>query len=179
MRYAGFWPRFWASLVDLAIFLMLVPLMLWLEASSRSMSMEMFTNLILFLFFPVYSIYFHGRYGQTLGKMVARVKVVQLNGTPISFRHALCRSSVDLFFSILAFAGQLVALFSVSNIDYMNAPTWMARSELVQAALPSWDKPAFILGQVWAWSELVVLLFNSKRRALHDFIAGTIVTHIK
>lgn len=25
------------------------------------------------------------------------------------------------------------------------------------------------------WSELLVLLFNEKRRALHDFIAGTVV----
>jgi uncharacterized RDD family membrane protein YckC len=31
-------------------------------------------------------------------------------------------------------------------------------------------------GQIWVWSEVVVMLFNKRRRALHDFIAGTIVT---
>ena len=32
--------------------------------------------------------------------------------------------------------------------------------------------------QVWLWSELVVLLLNKKRRALHDFIAGTVVVKV-
>ncbi|WP_255590049.1 hypothetical protein [Marinicella meishanensis] len=28
---------------------------------------------------------------------------------------------------------------------------------------------------VWYWSELLVMLTNERRRALHDFIAGTVV----
>lgn len=34
-----------------------------------------------------------------------------------------------------------------------------------------------VIVSVWFWSELVILLTNEKRRALHDFIAGTIVVH--
>jgi uncharacterized RDD family membrane protein YckC len=37
--------------------------------------------------------------------------------------------------------------------------------------LPTLD----ILGQLWFWSEVVTMLFNKKKRALHDFIAGTMV----
>ena len=29
--------------------------------------------------------------------------------------------------------------------------------------------------QLWTWSELIVMLTNRQRRALHDFIAGTVV----
>ena len=29
--------------------------------------------------------------------------------------------------------------------------------------------------QIWIWSEFVVLLFNRRKRAIHDFIAGTVV----
>jgi uncharacterized RDD family membrane protein YckC len=29
--------------------------------------------------------------------------------------------------------------------------------------------------QVWIWIELIVMLTNRRRRALHDFIAGTVV----
>jgi uncharacterized RDD family membrane protein YckC len=33
--------------------------------------------------------------------------------------------------------------------------------------------------QAWLWSELVVLRLNQKRRALHDFIAGTVVIRVR
>ncbi|WP_233080719.1 hypothetical protein [Rheinheimera soli] len=29
--------------------------------------------------------------------------------------------------------------------------------------------------QIWIWSEFLVMLTNKKRRALHDFMAGTVV----
>ena len=32
-----------------------------------------------------------------------------------------------------------------------------------------------MLLQIWIWSELIVMLTNRRRRALHDFIAGTVV----
>jgi uncharacterized RDD family membrane protein YckC len=35
------------------------------------------------------------------------------------------------------------------------------------------------VSQAWLWSELVVLLLNAKRRALHDFIAGTVVIRVR
>jgi predicted DCC family thiol-disulfide oxidoreductase YuxK len=35
-----------------------------------------------------------------------------------------------------------------------------------------------VVQQAWMWSELLVLLFNRTRRALHDFIAGTVVVKV-
>jgi len=32
---------------------------------------------------------------------------------------------------------------------------------------------------VWYWSEIIVILFNKRNRALHDFLAGTVVIHKK
>jgi len=32
-----------------------------------------------------------------------------------------------------------------------------------------------VLYAVWVYGELIVLLTNKKRRALHDFLAGTVV----
>jgi len=32
-----------------------------------------------------------------------------------------------------------------------------------------------ILMQVWIWGEFLTMLFNKKRRAVHDFMAGTVV----
>jgi hypothetical protein len=48
-----------------------------------------------------YSVYFHARWGQTVGKMVAGIRVTQLDGTPITTRHAVLRSAVDIVLWIL------------------------------------------------------------------------------
>jgi len=40
---------------------------------------------------------------------------------------------------------------------------------------PAWYKPVLILENIWVWSEFIVMMTNKKRRALHDFLAGTLV----
>jgi uncharacterized RDD family membrane protein YckC len=40
---------------------------------------------------------------------------------------------------------------------------------------PIWHKLLDWLHQIWIWSEFAVLLTNKRKRALHDFIAGTVV----
>ena len=32
-----------------------------------------------------------------------------------------------------------------------------------------------ILSHIWIWSEVIVLLFNKRKRAIHDFMAGTVI----
>ncbi|MBC7525059.1 MAG: hypothetical protein H7239_11545 [Flavobacterium sp.] len=31
------------------------------------------------------------------------------------------------------------------------------------------------LANIWTWSELLVLLTNPRKRALHDYVAGTVI----
>lgn len=52
---------------------------------------------------------------------------------------------------------------------------FMERSKRIIALAPHWYRIADITLEVWIWSEFVVMMTNRKRRALHDFIAGTIV----
>ena len=40
---------------------------------------------------------------------------------------------------------------------------------------PSFHNTINSMFQIWFWGELIVLLFNKRRRAIHDFIAGTVV----
>jgi len=40
---------------------------------------------------------------------------------------------------------------------------------------PAWYSLVSTLSQVWWWSEFIVLLFNKRKRAIHDFMAGTVV----
>ena len=51
------------------------------------------------------------------------------------------------------------------------------KTQLLKAYTPSWHGIVDGLSFAWGASELIVLLLNRKRRALHDFIAGTVVIH--
>jgi hypothetical protein len=46
---------------------------------------------------------------------------------------------------------------------------------VLEAGTPAWYQPVQIAGSVWLYSEFLVLLTNKKRRALHYFMAGTVV----
>ena len=49
------------------------------------------------------------------------------------------------------------------------------RNQLLRQLAPPWYGTVEVFEQAWVWSEFIVMLTNRKRRALHDFIAGTVV----
>ena len=176
MKYAGFWPRFWSGLIDFLVFIPVVVVDVW--ASGLSRQLAMLTAVVTSMLYPAYCIYFHGRYGQTLGKMLNDIKVTRLDGTNVGFAVAFYRHFVELFFGVLICIAEIAMYLSISDSTYAAAPDWRVRNKLIQHSLPPWYGIVDILFQVWMVSELIILLFNEKKRALHDFIAGTVVIHI-
>jgi uncharacterized RDD family membrane protein YckC len=54
---------------------------------------------------------------------------------------------------------------------------YVARAkEMVQLA-PAWYPAVSVLLQIWVWGEFLTMLFNERRRAVHDYLAGTVVIH--
>ena len=73
-----------------------------------------------------------------------------------------------------------VPLLAMSDAQYAEvASTVGDRTRYLRANAPAWYRPVDVAGAVWVWGELIVLLTNRKRRALHDFLAGTVVVRIK
>lgn len=171
MRYAGFWKRFVAIWVD--FFVLLPPLILftWLETLSRTVA---FLTLLPSLFYAyAYEIYFHGRWGQTIGKRSQNIRVVSLNGSPITWKQAFLRSSVGLGLAVLFSISFSVALFRITDEEFSRLD-WLEIVER-QSQLAPYITEINIAANVWTWSEVIILFFNRKKRALHDFIAGTVV----
>lgn len=111
----------------------------------------------------LYSILLHARYGQTLGKMVVGVKVLDVSEQRIpTLRQAFLRDSGYIILSAL----------SLGYVIYLTA---------TNQSLTGPDRltpPLQILaGAIFGWSllEIITMLTNHKRRALHDWIAGTVV----
>ncbi len=146
----------------------------WGLSASRNIALAL--EVPMALLFAFYGIYFVGRWGQTIGKMALGIKVVGLDGTEPGFRRAFYRYSVELGFSVLMTATTVYSLFAIPAAEY-DALGFEGKMILMGEATPSWSRVTDILYWAWVGSELVVLLLNEKRRALHDFIAGTVVIH--
>jgi len=172
MNYANFWQRFCANLLDVLVVLPFAWLQSWLGTYSKLIAMILVIPLV--AAYSAYIIYCHGRFGRTLGKYVMRIRVQDVFGGQISWRQAWLRSSVDVGFSTISVISSLIALIAISDANYYGV-THLQRAQNLQALEPSWLAWTSVAAQLWFWSEVVVMLFNRQRRALHDFIAGTVV----
>ena len=171
--YAGFWRRFCAIWVDAFIVMPLGFFLFWLEGFDKTFAIVIMIPSV--ALFSMYHVYFNARYGGSPGKLAVGIRVTRPNGSKIGWTEAIARSAVDIVFALVTLCLQVWALTRISGVDYSNATGIFEQARLIQSHRPSWFPILRILQQVWIWSELIVLLLNTRKRALHDFIAGTIV----
>jgi len=170
--YAGFGKRFGSAIVDMLVFIPFMFVFHFIQSSSLSMAM---VGVVLSsILFSAYTVYFHYKFGATLGKMALGIKVTLPNGEKIGFKQAILRSSVDLAFALFMVIAQVMAISNADLEVYLNAG-WIERAEYIMPLFPAWYGAVNIASQLWYWGEFIVLLFNKRKRAPHDFIAGTVV----
>jgi uncharacterized RDD family membrane protein YckC len=172
MNYATFWQRFAAMWIDLFVLLPLIFLQTWLESLSKAAAIILVIPMS--AAYCAYTVYCHGQFGQTVGKHVMGIRLVRTTGERIGWREAWLRSSVDVAFAILGVISLFVALAAISDAAYYGVG-WIRRAKNLDDLKPTWLNWTSVAGQIWIWSEVIVMLFNKRRRALHDFIAGTVV----
>ena len=172
LRYAGFWPRLGALLLDLLIMLPLGALAFWGTQRYRLFDLYyLVPGTFLGLF---YSVYLVQRFGGTPGKLIIGIRIRKVSGDPVGYREALLRYFPEFILGMLMSIALLIPVFHMSDTEY-HTLSFMERAKRMVELAPSWYKPLQIIQNVWVWGELIVLLTNRKRRALHDFIAGTVV----
>ena len=170
MIYAGFWRRLGALLVDSAIFLPLTLLDFFVFRQSRTLFV--LSTLLLTLVGWTYQVWMHARWGQTLGKMATGVRVVALDGSPISWRQAFLRSSVTVGLGCLSAVSSIYGLLQIPQADYPRMSFLEFGQRLGEKQLWPW---LTWVQNIWLWSEVIVMLFNERKRSIHDFIARTVV----
>jgi uncharacterized RDD family membrane protein YckC len=170
--FATFSQRFAAMWIDLLVFVPLIVAYHSLESFSQSAAL-VFSILHAGLG-QAYSIYGHGRFGKTVGKWAMGIKVVRVTGEPLRWREAWLRSAVELCLGVVTSLGWIATFVAIADSEYYGL-RWSARVALRAAHEPLWAVWAGKVGSIWVLSEVVTMLFNKQRRALHDFIAGTVV----
>jgi uncharacterized RDD family membrane protein YckC len=162
-KYSTFWPRFWAASIDgviFAIILYVECLIFGIEYSAQDKFLQGLNGVQ----FAIYAIFMHGHFGQTIGKMIMDVKVLNHETeTEINVKQALRRESVNLALNI---SWVLIILVVATSLEMSGAI-----SQGLSYAVIGFG----ILAMVWGISEFVTMLFNDKRRALHDYIGKTVV----
>jgi uncharacterized RDD family membrane protein YckC len=163
-KYRTGTKRFFAALIDGLVF---IPFM-FLDNYVRSInnnSLIILTTSIITLSSVAYSVFFHAKYGQTLGKMAVDIKVVDVSeAKPISIRQAFIRDGI--WFGI-----------EVAGIIYFSLQLMKTASGNIVSE--NYDGFIDIVSFSWVVLELVSMLTNAKRRAIHDFLAKTVVVGTK
>lgn len=161
-RYKTFWPRLGAAFLDSAALAPLVwfDQVLWnFTSSSIILLLWMLVYQVLYIVYEIGFLYF---LGQTPGKMATGVLILDNNDRRLTLSQAILRNIVSVILS------PIIILLVSSNL---------LAGRLANRGL---GDPRFLMwffGVMMAWKvlEFITMLFSSKRRAIHDFIAGTVV----
>ncbi|WP_245837190.1 RDD family protein [Paraferrimonas sedimenticola] len=172
MRYAGFFPRVGAFLLDRVIFLPFILFAIWGNEQSRLFQLYWLVPGILVGL--MYHVYLVQRFGATPGKLLLKIRIAQLDGSKVGLKQAFLRYSVTFALTLVASLSIVSVTLHMTDELYFSMG-WMERSLYITDHPDSWYYYANIGVSIWVTSEFIVMLTNKKRRALQDFIAGTVV----
>ncbi|HRH41145.1 MAG TPA: RDD family protein [Pyrinomonadaceae bacterium] len=154
-KYQTIGARFLATIIDSLLFFFL--------SGNPWMTTTFWGQVLLQLIGVSYYILMHYYFGQTLGKMLFKIKVLDISEQPITFFQAMLRSLPALIVLVLTinFSNPQISEGTASSNDI-----WVAKNLLV-----------LITGllSLFNLANAISLLVTEKHRALHDYIAGTIV----
>jgi uncharacterized RDD family membrane protein YckC len=172
MEYGGFWRRLGAVLLDALI---LSPLalaqMLMLGDTHLAYVYYALPGLAITLVFHVYLVQ---RFGGTPGKRILGMRIANLDGTPVTTRTAFIRYSP--LFALAVLSTISTALMSRSlGADGLEGLSYMEKMMALNGHQSIWAKVVGWIMQAWYIVGAITLAANSRKRAVHDFIAGTVV----
>jgi len=172
LRYATFWQRFLAYWIDVLVVLPVAGITYLLADKSRFFyAYWLVPGLLVGLFFHVYLV---KRYGGTPGKLLLKTRIALVDGSRVTTTAAALRYAILFILSALSSIALAMSAASMTDEMYFSVDYLVRAQQMVKLA-PPWYPAVSALLQIWVWSEFLTMLFNKKRRAVHDFIAGTVV----
>ncbi|MBB3167299.1 RDD family protein [Simiduia aestuariiviva] len=163
-KYSTFGPRFVAAIID-GICLLVIGFFFGIVVGIIPAWLVDITYYITSFGIIIYSVLLHGLYGQTIGKALMSVKVVNHSDEgDITFKQAFIRDCIP----IAIWAATILAVM-VAPVDTDGHLPVIVQYMLVFSG---------VFNIIWFLLEIVTTLLNEKRRAFHDYIADTVVINI-
>ena len=163
--YKTFWRRLGALIIDGLLFVPLTGLTFFLMWRGLGFGTYLVLTLLSTAGYATYFILMHGRSGQTLGKMATGVKVITIDDQPLTYGGAALRYLPFILVGIITALPMFFYLAKAGEVSFQTitqAPRWS-----------NW------LNWIWMLAQLITLLTNPMRRAIHDFLAGTKVVVVQ
>ena len=160
-KYQTLFPRFWAVIIDALILLPLGLINLALENSTSSASLVIAGEIVINFVSISYVVLMLKFYGQTVGKMITKVKVLDISENALTFSQSVMRELPQISYLLI--------------LLILGKPTFLNDAPNNAFALNPGANIFYILLSVWGIADIFVFFLNDKRRALHDYIAGTVV----
>ncbi|PWW26129.1 putative RDD family membrane protein YckC [Cytobacillus oceanisediminis] len=116
IRFAGFWMRFWAYLFDLVVVgsidrILISPIFRAMDIPLNENSLFAPITIATAITFYAYFVLMTKFFGQTLGKMVFGLKVVDLEGKKLTWGTIIFREWIGRFISVTIFIGYVIVAF--------------------------------------------------------------------
>lgn len=170
--YGGFWPRLGSLFLD---FIIVVPVgILTLYLNSLDKNAYYFTIIPNLLFGLWYHVYLVKKNGGTPGKLIVGIKIININGQDADWKEAFLRHVVLLGITIIGAVVTIIAL-SQADSEHYESLGWMQKQQYLMSLTPFLFSVFSWTNNIWIWSEFIVLLTNARRRAIHDYVGGTVV----
>ncbi len=164
-RFAGFWIRVGASIVDMLVLIPFIGLSFYILLVLKSLPLMIINTILMAAYKPLMEY----QYGATLGKMAVGIKVINEDGGLLTPNQAIIRYLPWLIGNIINLL-VLVEIFGTPGFDeiegFMEYNMFVAQNPSTLTSLSS------VAGFLILISALV-LLFNKQKQALHDKWANT------
>jgi len=161
-KYDTFWPRLVAIIID-GIVLAILAFTLNVLVIPFIKAMPLLRHLVSESVGYVYAILMVGHYGQTLGKMAMRIKVVDHDTEEdVTFTQSFKREAIPIYLLVFSI---LVSALGRAGDEF--------GFDLFFSSLPEY------LALAWSLLEIITMLTDPKSRAFHDKIANTVVIRVQ
>jgi uncharacterized RDD family membrane protein YckC len=163
-KYQTFWHRLFAGILDGLVFIPLGIVAACLPEDGE-MKIQIAVDMLFTILWTLYVVIGHGKYGQTLGKKAMKIKVFDISEHGlIGYKRAFLRESISFFISIG------VSIYFIATVGHLT------KKELLESG--SYENFGWYVSSIWFLVEIITTLTNKKYRAVHDFIAGSVVIRL-
>jgi uncharacterized RDD family membrane protein YckC len=171
VRYAGFWPRFGASVIDM---ILLIPIVFIIAYFSLTSFGTPWLYIVISILAQAYRPVMETVYGGTLGKLALDLRIVNVNHKKAGLSVILIRNAPYLIPSLISVIVTSFALLQ-SGVEQVNSIFDMRNLTESSTLLNSLNALMYLFLVV----DIIVFFADRYQRAWHDKIAGTFVIHTK
>jgi uncharacterized RDD family membrane protein YckC len=119
-------------------------------------------------------VYLPKEQGGTPGKLILEMKIIRIDGHDLTWQNAFLRYIVFWALSVSFSVIMMLALLKADS-DIYTELSWANRNKYLLSFYPIASKVVNCLNYAWVIFSAIVLISNNRKRAIHDYMAGTVV----